>query len=56
MLDSAKEDDDAVGLGTTNLLHADEIMDLAERYASFPRDRLTIKRIVMQVKGLGASW
>ncbi|KIO31590.1 hypothetical protein M407DRAFT_218712 [Tulasnella calospora MUT 4182] len=31
MLDSAKQDDDAVGLGTTNSLHADEIMDLARR-------------------------
>ncbi|KAG9043513.1 hypothetical protein FS837_009473, partial [Tulasnella sp. UAMH 9824] len=31
MLDSAKEDDDAVGLGTTNSLHADEVMDLAKR-------------------------
>ncbi|KAG9043510.1 hypothetical protein FS837_009470 [Tulasnella sp. UAMH 9824] len=31
MLDSAKQDDDAVGLGKTNSLHADEIMDLARR-------------------------
>ncbi|KAG8948033.1 hypothetical protein FRC04_010075 [Tulasnella sp. 424] len=31
MLDSAKQDDDAVGLGTTCSLHADEIMDLARR-------------------------
>ncbi|KIO31592.1 hypothetical protein M407DRAFT_19341 [Tulasnella calospora MUT 4182] len=31
MLDSAKQDDDAVGLGKTNSLHADEIMDLAKR-------------------------
>ncbi|KAG8918972.1 hypothetical protein FRC01_001550 [Tulasnella sp. 417] len=31
MLDSAKQDDDAVGLGTTCSLHADEVMDLAKR-------------------------
>ncbi|KAG9043509.1 hypothetical protein FS837_009469 [Tulasnella sp. UAMH 9824] len=31
MLDSAKQDDDAVGLGTTNSLHVDEVMDLAKR-------------------------
>ncbi|KAG8948032.1 hypothetical protein FRC04_010074 [Tulasnella sp. 424] len=31
MLDSAKQDDDAVGLGRTNKLHADEVMDLARR-------------------------
>ncbi|KAG8948034.1 hypothetical protein FRC04_010076 [Tulasnella sp. 424] len=31
MLDNAKQDDDAVGLGTTCSLHADEIMDLAKR-------------------------
>ncbi|KIO31586.1 hypothetical protein M407DRAFT_19334 [Tulasnella calospora MUT 4182] len=31
MLDSAKQDDDAVGLGMTNTLHADEVMDLARR-------------------------
>ncbi len=31
MLDSAKEDDDAVGLGSTNILHADEVMGLAMR-------------------------
>ncbi|KAG8918974.1 hypothetical protein FRC01_001552 [Tulasnella sp. 417] len=31
MLDSAKQDDDAVGLGRTNTLHADEVMDLAKR-------------------------
>ncbi|KAG9043508.1 hypothetical protein FS837_009468 [Tulasnella sp. UAMH 9824] len=31
MLDSAKQDDDAVGLGKTNTLHVDEVMDLAKR-------------------------
>ncbi|KAG9036512.1 hypothetical protein FS837_001657 [Tulasnella sp. UAMH 9824] len=31
MLNSAKEDDDAVGLGTTNNLHVDQVMDLAKR-------------------------
>ncbi|KIO31584.1 hypothetical protein M407DRAFT_67645 [Tulasnella calospora MUT 4182] len=31
MLDSAKQDDDAVGLGKTNSLHVDEVMDLAKR-------------------------
>lgn len=31
MLDSAKLDDDAVGLGSTNSLHVDQVMDLAKR-------------------------
>ncbi|KAG9012240.1 hypothetical protein FRB90_006763 [Tulasnella sp. 427] len=31
MLDSAKQDDDAVGLGNTNSLHVDQVMDLAKR-------------------------
>ncbi|KAG8913277.1 hypothetical protein FRC01_004629 [Tulasnella sp. 417] len=31
MLDNARLDDDAVGLGTTNSLHVDEVMDLAKR-------------------------
>ncbi|KAG8984096.1 hypothetical protein FRB90_005571, partial [Tulasnella sp. 427] len=31
LLDTAKQDDDAVGLGKTNSLHADEVMDLAKR-------------------------
>lgn len=31
MLDSAGEDDDAVGLGITNSLYVDEVMDLARR-------------------------
>ncbi|KAG8919403.1 hypothetical protein FRC01_001302 [Tulasnella sp. 417] len=31
MLDSAREDDDAVGLGITNSLYVDEVMDLAKR-------------------------
>ncbi|KIO31593.1 hypothetical protein M407DRAFT_67741 [Tulasnella calospora MUT 4182] len=31
MLDSAKQDDDAVGLGSTNSLHVDQVMDLAKR-------------------------
>lgn len=35
MLDSAKQDDDAVGLGSTNKLHADEVMDLARRSVDF---------------------
>ncbi|KAG8974096.1 hypothetical protein FRC05_007844 [Tulasnella sp. 425] len=31
MLDNAKQDDDAVGLGKTNSLYVDEVMDLAKR-------------------------
>lgn len=31
MLHSAREDDDAVGLGITNSLYVDEVMDLAKR-------------------------